>query len=51
MTGPQRLGTPDGRLDALRVQGHYLPMSAAVVLIVGFVANFLVRASPGPPLA
>ncbi len=48
MTGPQRTDDPDGRLDALRVQGHYLPLSAAVVLVVGFVERFIVGAPPGP---
>ncbi len=52
MTEPQRRDDPngrlDGRLDALRVQGHYLPLSAAVVLVVGFVERFIVGAPPGP---
>jgi len=48
MTGPQRTDDPDGRLDALRVQGRYLPLSAAVVLVVGFVERFIVGAPPGP---
>jgi len=50
MTGPQRRDDPNGRLDALRVQGHDLPLSAAVVLVVGFVERFVVGAPPGPPL-
>jgi len=52
MMGPQRKDDPDGRLDgrldALRVQGHDLPMSAAVVLVVGFVERVVVGAPPGP---
>jgi len=55
MTGPRRRDDPDGRLDgrldALRVQGHYLPMSAAVVLVVGFVERVAVSTPPGLPLA
>jgi hypothetical protein len=51
MTGPQRRDNSDGRLDALRVRGHYLPMSAAVVLVVGFVERVAVGTPPGPPLA
>jgi len=51
MTGPRRRDDPDGRLGALRVQGHYLPLSAAVVLVVGFVERFVVDTSPGLHLA
>jgi len=51
MTGPRRRDDPDGRLGALRVQGRYLPLSAAVVLVVGFVERFVVDTSPGLHLA
>jgi len=51
ITGPQRTDNPDGRLGALRVQGHYLSLGAAVVLVVGFVERFVVGAPPGPHAA
>jgi len=47
MTGPRRADDPDGRLRALRAQGHYLPLGAAVVLVVGFVERFVAGTPPG----
>lgn len=49
--GPRHTGDEDGRLSALRVQGRYLPLCAAAVLVVGGVHMVMGSTLPGRSLA